>query len=138
MASWWIYKCNGLGMNYQRAVGDWQDYFAGDRRKQWGSTKWTPPLEALRKGDMIIAYQTDRNALMGLLRVRQTCEKDTYLYLDVVESVTPVRVRPLKRSDRQIAIIQALQPGPIRTIYEISYADAKRLLMAAGFKYQFH
>jgi hypothetical protein len=133
---WWIYKCNSKQLEYQNAWGDWYDFFYGDPSQHWGSTEWTPALAELKKGDMIIAYQTDRNELVGLAQVRQPCEDDTYLYLDPVEIIR-VKVRPLKKSDPKIAAIPALQPGPIKTIYDISTSDARRLLKAAGATYDF-
>jgi hypothetical protein len=135
--AWWVYKCNSKGLPYQRAVGDWRsEYFNGDPNQEWGSTDWVPALADLKQGDMIIAYQTDTNELVGLARVRQPCDKDTYLYLEPVEVIRPgVKVRPLRRSDPDIAAIPAFQPGRIATIYEISASDAQKLLSAAGVAY---
>ncbi len=136
MPAWWIYKCNSQCREYQSLYGDWRDYFEGDHNEEWGNSDAVPALEQLHKGDMIIAYQTDRNELVGLARVYQTCAKDRYLYLRVVERLlSPVKVRPLKKADREIEAIPALQGGPIKTIYPISYAHAMRLLRAAGFEY---
>lgn len=128
---WWIYKCNSRQLHYQNSWGDWYDFFFDDPNQQWGSTDGVPALAELNKGDMIIAYQTDRNELVGIAQVRQSCEYDSYLYLDPIE-VIRVKVRPLKEANPRIAAIPALQPGPIKTIYDISKADAKRLLIAAG------
>ena len=135
--AWWVYKCNNQNNWYQGAYGDWLDYFDGDPDQQWGSTDRVPALAKLKKGDMLIAYQTDRNELIGLVRVRQSCEQDTFVYLEPVEKIKSVKVRLLKKSDPQIAVIPAFKPGPIQTIYGISEADAKRLLKAAGSTYSF-
>ncbi|MGI8654447.1 MAG: HNH endonuclease signature motif containing protein [Pyrinomonadaceae bacterium] len=133
--SWWIYKCNSQGRDYQRSYGDWKEFFDGGSDEEWGSTEWVPALSALKEGDMVLAYQTNRNELVGLAKVRQSCEVDSYLYLDPVE-VVGVKVRPLKRLDSKIAEIPALKPGPIQTIYSISPSDARYLLEAAGAKYK--
>jgi hypothetical protein len=135
--AWWVYKCNSQNNFYQGAYGDWRDYFDGDPNQEWGSRDWIPALAELRKGDTLIAYQTNRNELVGLVRVRQSCEQDTFVYLEPVERIKPVKVRPLKKSDPQIAAIPAFKPGPIQTIYEISLSDAQRLLKAAGFAFKF-
>lgn len=95
-----------------------------------------PELRQLQKSDMVIAYQTNRNELVGLAKVHRTCERDSFVYLTPIEEIR-VKVRPLKKSDPEIAAISALQPGPIRTIYEISLADARRMLKAAGAIYGF-
>jgi hypothetical protein len=132
---WWIYKCNSLNQPHQQAYGDWADFFDHWREDQWGSTEWIPALKKLTVGDMIIAYQSDRNELVGLARVARTSnEKDAHIYLEPLERMA-VKIRPLKRSDPRIANIPALQPGPIKTIYEISDSDASRLLKVAGATY---
>jgi hypothetical protein len=90
-----------------------------------------PALEQLHRGDTIIAYQTDRNELVGLAKVQQSCELDGCLYLTPIETIG-VKVRSLREADPRIAAIPAFKPGPIKTIYSICEADAKRLLQAAG------
>ncbi len=132
--AWWVYKCNSKGLPHQSAWGDWNDFFQGND-KRWGNTQWVPALGALNKGDKIIAYQTDRNELVGIVEVSQSCAVDGYLYLQPIE-IIGVKVRPLK-TDPNIAAIPAFKPGPIKTLYEISSADAERLLKAAGSTYQF-
>lgn len=130
---WWIYKCNSRNDPHQKAYGDWREFFK-DPSGDWGSSDLVPALDSLRKGDLVIAYQTNSNEIVGLAKVRQPCSKDTYLYLDRVE-VIGARVRPLKKASPKIAAIPALQQGPIRTIYEISDRDARLLLEAAGSSY---
>ncbi len=127
--AWWVYKCNSQQHEYQRAWGDWKDFFSG-KYSRWGSSKWTPEIAKVRRGDILIAYQTNRNELVGIARVSQSCERDTYLHLKVVMTIG-VKVRPLKESNPQIAAIPALQGGVIRTVYDISESDAQRLLRAA-------
>ena len=70
--SWWIYKCNSQNRDYQRSWGDWKEFFDGDSDEDWGSTQWVPELSKLKEGDMVIAYQTNRNELVGLAKVRQS------------------------------------------------------------------
>ena len=106
----------------------------------WGRNKTgEPPIEPaladLNAGDLIIAYQTNRNELAGLAKVTQTSQKGGYIYLKPRETIN-VRVRPLKKANPKIASIQALQPGPIKTIYPISDTDARQLLKAAGSTYE--
>ena len=132
---WWIYKCNSKNDAHQKAYGDWQDYFSNPDRR-WGSSDWIPALNKLKQGDMLIAYQTNRNELIGIAQVRQSCEQDTFVYLKPVEKINPVKVRPLKKSDPKVAAIPALQPGPIQTIYKITLSDVQVLLEAAGFSFR--
>ena len=95
--AWWVYKCNSKNNFYQGAYGDWREYFDGDPHQQWGSSDWIPALAKLKKGDMLIAYQTDRNELIGLAKVRESCERNTFVYLEPIEKIEPIKVRPLKR-----------------------------------------
>lgn len=129
----WIFKCNSLQHSYQLAYGDWNDFFGRATERRWGTTEYVPALSKARRGDTILAYQTDRNELVGLAKV--TALRPRGRYLDLILRPMKrigVKIRPLKESDRRIAGIPALQPGPIRTLYDISRTDAKRLLRAAG------
>src|SRR5882724_8747237 len=103
--AWYVYKCNNQNNDYQGAFGDWQDFF-NNPDQQWGHIDWTPDLERLDVGDMVIAYQTERNELVGVARVRQACDKDGHVYLDAVERIG-AKVRPLKRRSSRIAAIPA-------------------------------
>ena len=98
--------------------------------RRWGSVNYVPALQQLRTGHMVIAYQTDRNELVGITRVYQSSEVDGCVYLTRLERIG-AKVRPLKKANSKIAGIPALCPGPVRTLYEISKRDAERLLAAA-------
>lgn len=129
----WIYKCNSLQRPYQVTYGDWSDFFVGARERAWGTTEDVPAVSDAKRGDIILAYQTNRNELVGLARVAALRPRDNHLDL-ILKPIRKigVKVRPLKKSDRKIAAIPALQPGPIRTLYEITASDARHLLRAAG------
>jgi hypothetical protein len=130
--AWWVYKCNSRGHSYQNAHGDWREFFddraAGGLVARWGWTSDVPALGDLQSCDMVLAYQTDRNELVGVVRFAGFVGEEAHF--SVVEEIG-VKVRPLKRADPAIAAIPALQPGPIRTLYPISESDAVRLLGAA-------
>lgn len=130
----WVYKCNSRGGPHQRAWGDWADVFEDNKPQPWGSTEWMRKSESERveSGDIIIAYQTDRNELVGLARVVGWKRRGQFEDLILKPLITiGVKVRPLKESDPSIAAIPAFKPGPIQTIYEISDKDAGHLLKAA-------
>jgi hypothetical protein len=116
----------------QVSHGDWSDFFAQPGVSSWGSNEWVPALEQLTPGDMVLAYQTDRNELVGLAKVDSFRRRGRHrdLYLESLEHIG-AKVRPLKKVDPRIAAIPALQPGRIQTLYPISAADAKALLRAA-------
>ena len=129
----WVYKCNSKGHDYQRTWGDWAEVFESEDPQWWGTTRVVPELANAKVNDRIFAYQTDRNELVGLVKVVGWQRDGRYKKLVVkpIESLG-VRVRPLKEADRRLARIPALQPGPIRTLYPIAGRDAALLLRAAG------
>ena len=130
--SWWVYKCNNSQKNSQRAHGDWNVFFDGSERR-WGNTEQTPPLAKLKPGHKIIAYQTDRNELVGLAEVVGLKKRGSYqeLYLRPLKTIRS-KIRPLKEKDPRIAAMPAFQQGPVMTVYPISDGDAHHLLVAAG------
>jgi hypothetical protein len=129
---YWVYKCNSRGGEHQVAEGDWNEVFSSVGATDWGSTEWIPQLKEAARGDLILAYQTNRNELVGVVRVERVQKRGRHLdlYLKPVEELR-VKVRPLKQASERIDRIPALQPGPIKTLYDISKADAERLLHAA-------
>ena len=130
---YWVYKCNSKDREYQRTYGDWAEVFESQGPQWWGTTKIVPELSKASVGDTILAYQTDRNELVGVARVVgwKPQERFKRLILKPVRTIG-VRVRPLKEGSSKVARIPALQPGQIRTLYPISRADAAALLKAAG------
>jgi Domain of unknown function (DUF3883) len=133
----WIYKCNARNAPYQVSSGDWDDFFAEPGDGEWGSTEWNPELRKAHPRDTILAYQTDRNELVGIAKVVRQRKRGAYsdLILRPVEEIR-VKLRPLKKRYASIARIPALQPGPIQTLYPIAAADALRLLRAARSSYR--
>ena len=130
--AWWIYKCNKTNRPHQVVYGDWSDFFAKKSTSEWGSTEWVPSLSKLSAGDMVIAYQTNRNELVGVTKVDALRKRGKYLdlYLEPIEEIG-TRVRPLKKANERIAEIEALLPGPIKTVYSITASEAQTLLRAA-------
>lgn len=129
----WVYKCNAKGYEYQRAWGDWIELFASNRPQEWGSTRLVPELEQANRGDVILAYQTDRNELVGIARVLRWDVRGQWKELILKpERTIGVKVRPLRKRDPLIAVISAFKPGPIHTLYPISREEANQLLRASG------
>lgn len=132
MCAWWMYKNNSLNRSHQAAWGDWRELFDRGKADSWGRVEWTPDLARLQPGDGVLAYQTNRNELVGVAEVvglRRSKHTES-LWLKPIEPLG-VKLLPLKRSDPAIAAIPALKQGPVRTIYEMTVSDAERLLEAA-------
>lgn len=118
--------------DYARATGDWSEVFANPATVEWGDTS-LKGVDAIAKGDVLLAYQTDRNELVGLVDVvalKPLKNGHRYLLVRRREHIG-TKVRPLKKQDPKINAIPALQGGEIRTAYTITDADARQLLAAA-------
>lgn len=128
--TYWMYKCDSRGRT-GRDSGDWRFVFYGES-KTWGRIDTLPELAELRRNDTILAYQSDRNELVGVARVTGLVRKRGALHLGVQpREVIGAKVRPLKKKDRRIASIPALQQGPVKTLYKMKASDAKYLLRRA-------
>jgi hypothetical protein len=135
---WYVYKCNSRNDPHQNHYGDWQTFF--DRTSdgscsRWGTPDVVPALSQLTEGDKILAYQTDRNSLMGLVvvdcwGVEDGCE---YVYLRpcIRLGQDGVKVRPMKKVDATIAAIHAFKTNEVKTLYDIDPRDAEHILEAA-------
>ncbi len=131
--SYWIYKCNASSPDYARAWGDWREHvFSRPGVVRWGDTSLRG-VENIKKGDTLIAYQTDRNELVGLVDVVELRPMTNGLRRLMVRRGEPIgaKVRTLKAIYPKLSSIPALQGGEIRTAYEITDSDARRLLAAA-------
>src|SRR5262245_15386026 len=104
--SFWVYKCNAKDHPSHVCVGNWNLFFKNDGAREWGSSEFIPAFLKLRPGDLIIAYQTDRNEIVGLAEVIKFRSRNEYrdLILRPVEKLG-VRVRPLKKLDKRIAAL---------------------------------
>jgi len=119
--AWWIYKCNAKKW---RGKGDWNEF---DPKVNWGSTRLKTQLKDLAPGDKVIAYQTDRNELVGVTKVKEF--RGPYLYLEPLEEIR-AKVRPLK-ADPKVDAIPALTRHARTTLFSMSAAEAQTLLRAA-------
>ena len=128
----WIYKCNSKNAPHQVVHGDWERFYSEDEPSEWGSTEWVSALKKAKRGDLILAYQTDRNELVGTASVVRWEPSGAYrnIILKPLDRIG-VKVRPLKKRDPKVARIPALRQGRVATLYSISSTDANRLLKAA-------
>jgi len=126
--AWWVYKCNDNGQ-FQR--GNWDYVFKRTRATSWGTTR-IRGLRQLHAGDQVIAYQTDREEIVGLTEVTRIRSRGGYdeIIMRPVEKIG-ASVPTLKRDYDAIATIPAFQPGFPKTLYSIEANDARLLLRAA-------
>ena len=111
---------------------------------EWGATRATRHPRSLEifahelsMGDLILSWQTDRSAAIGVCEVtRLTTDRQGHrrLYLRPVERFPkPVKLHQLKRTTHpELMTVGALKPGVIATIYETTRPEAFQLLGACG------
>ncbi|MFN0017760.1 MAG: hypothetical protein ACKVP0_05830 [Pirellulaceae bacterium] len=133
--SWYVYKCNSRSGEHQNHYGDWESFFTESSDGQptsWGCADIVPKLKLLNPGDRVLAYQTDRNELLGSAEVEEwKVERGRdYVYLRPLVKLhhDGVKVRELKSADARIAEIWAFKTREIKTLYEISDEDAEYIL----------
>jgi hypothetical protein len=128
---------------HQRSYGDWEWFFENPGDGRWGGT-WgigNPAsrrilLKEIQAGDLILAYQTDRRAAIGICEVLDLAEDqegETEIFLKPIERLArPVDILSLKRSDPSVAEIRAFRQGQVQTLYETSQEEARTLLEVCG------
>jgi hypothetical protein len=147
----WVYKCNALNLPHQVAWGDWEEVFSQPHAREWGGseTMRSPSSlhilwEEMAPGDVILAYQTDQQAAVGLCVV-----EDLVDYIDDLDApqremilrpierfLQPVKLHQRKHADPVLARATALRPGFPQTLYPTTAEEATALLAACGAKYQ--
>src|SRR5437899_1115565 len=110
----WVYKCN----RHSDQEGDWDEFFdrSGRGGLAWGGT-WSTGSGAARqaiadvqKGDLVLCYQVDERAILGLAKVRRL-DEDKY---DITLVLSPVErfAQPfITRGNERIKAIKAFQRG---------------------------
>lgn len=136
----WVYKCHYDSPAFASSYGDWLDFFSDPKDGSWGgewSTK-SPVSEnivknLMKKGDTIVAYQTDRKEIVGQCKVQAM--KDTKdgkaIYLTPIEQYyPPIKIHDLKRKNRQLLKIKAFKQGPLQALHPIAMQELRFILNA--------
>jgi hypothetical protein len=128
----WVYKCNVLNLPHQGGWGDWAEVFNQQGPVPWGGSETmrsTSSLhilwEEMAPGDVVLAYQTDQQAAVGLCVV-----EDLVDYVDDLDAPQremilrpierfpqPVKIHQLKRGDPVLEGAAALRSGFPQTLY---------------------
>jgi hypothetical protein len=130
--NYWVYKCNSRAPDYAGSWGDWWEHvFEPGGERAWGLTT-LKGVGDVRIGDVLLAYQTDRNELVGTARVTGFEPDGTNRRIVIVPTeIIRAKVRPLKRDPRIRAVAAFAPIGDIRTVYAIDREDALYVLRAA-------
>lgn len=133
LMAYYVYKCTSRKGPHNKFTGDWEDVFSRSQPTAWGGSRVGAEFLKLRPGDTIVAYQTDRNTIVGLAKVtgiQPDGGRHVKLVLRPIERLG-IKVRPLKKRFPEIAKIPAWQPGPIQTLYDITSTEVKLLIQRA-------
>ena len=139
----WVYKVNKKAGNL--AWGDWNSVFDKPGHAQtWGGAKATAKPdgkrifnEEMRTGDLILAWQSNRHAAIGLCEVVGWDESSTgiddLLLHPIEEFDKPVKLHVLKRTTHpELQDVASLKQGNAATIYRTTTEEARMLLAACG------
>ncbi len=135
----WVYKCNARS----GAEGDWNYFFDEmDGEGEWGGT-WCIKNRASRKiirerlkvGDLVLAWQSDKQAALGLCRVSELADdgQDIGIVLETVKRFEqPVKLLEWKGRSPALANGNAFRQGNAGTIFEATPAEAAEILRICG------
>ena len=154
MPQLYVYKCKDDPYNDNNAYGNWGEVFDDPNPVRWGGVWATRNLtsiaifrDELQVGDLILAWQTDESAAVGVAEVVgfETAEQGTrdgvmkveHVVLKAVERFPqPVRLHELKKTTNpELAAVPSLKQGNVATIYRTSRAHAYDLLRACNSRY---
>lgn len=135
MTRYWLYKVNRRGGPAGWA-GDWEsDLFASARPRRWGGheASLSPEVhraldEEVSVGDVIVAYQTDRKAVIGFCRVDEVTGRAGArgLVLEPIERLDPV-LKIHEQKHGTVLASSAAVNGPVM-LRELERAEMKELL----------
>ncbi len=139
--AYYVYKCNLKPVNGPD-TGDWMEWvFARTDDGEWefdtitwGKYTAHPELAQLERGDRVIAVQTgSRKVLVGVAEYVGDAGKGAHRRIVLrPRELINAKIPPLKKADpKGIGSIKALAGGEVKTLYDITTADAKKLLAAA-------
>ena len=141
----WVYKVRNDPNTNHLAWGDWSSVFEEPwQARRWGGAWATAKPDGKRifneemsKGDLILAWQSDRAAAIGLCEVvgwEESSTEGTDLVLRPIEVFArPVRLHDLKKTTHpELRTVASLKQGNAATIYPTTNNEARALLAACG------
>lgn len=143
----WFYKCNARDGGPSGYSGDWlQDVFSRKAETEWGGHYSTKSAEVghlldrdVAAGDLVVAYQTDLLAVVGLCTVTKIAGRpgNRKLYVEPLLVFAP----PFKIHDHKAGTPLATSPavnGPVM-LRELDRVEARLIITmanASGSAYQ--
>ena len=142
---YWLYKNNSAEGGPAGYSGDWLiDVFQDDTVKGWGghysSTSpvvWRLLSEDVSVGDIVVAYQSDTQEVVGFCRVDALTgpNDDLELRLRPVERIAPVKIHKVKKGTplegsaalKSRYMLTELNTAEMRDICTLTSADRSKL-----------
>ena len=139
MARLWIYKCN---VNHPNS-GQWEKFFDNYKGTgRWGGADNIKDpssrrilLKELQKGDLILAWQVDRQVALGLCKLtkRPTEDDDFDILLTAVQRFpAPIKLLQWKKKSKALARGKGFIPGRQGTLFETNSDEAREILRRCG------
>jgi predicted RNA-binding protein with PUA-like domain len=138
MPKLWVYKCN----SGSSAQGDWERFFEDGGAGEWGGTEYIRNAssthivrEELSPGDLVLAWQSDRQSALGLCRVTKLKheQNEVWIILDTVcRFDNPVKLLSFKKQSRALRNGLAFVQGRQETIYPTTPEEANEILRLCG------
>lgn len=136
----WVYKCN---INDDYNQGDWEEFFDQRGGKgEWGGTSCirNPSSvrlirEELKKHDLVLAWQTNRHAAIGLCRVvalKPRGDEIALVLASVSRFAKPIKLLKFKSSNPAPRRGSAFVQGRQGTLFETTHDEAQEILRLCG------
>ncbi|HVL40315.1 MAG TPA: EVE domain-containing protein [Fimbriimonadaceae bacterium] len=143
MTQLFVYKCRNDPQTHFAAYGDWETVFSSDANIRWGGSWATNSAsskrlfeEEIKKGDLILAWQSDKRGAVGVCEVRRfeyTSRGQELVIRPIERFPSLVRLHELKKTTLpELQTVAALKQGNVATLYETSRDEARLLLTACG------
>jgi hypothetical protein len=140
----YVYKCRNDPTGGNVSYGDWFDVLVDNRPFMWGGAWATAQPrsrrlfeEDLAVGDLILAWQSDRQAAVGVCKVDsfKSTKRGQEVMLKWLDRFDPpVHINQAKRSNQRLAAVRAFKQGNAGTLYPTTRPEAWVLLEACGSK----
>lgn len=140
MTALFVYKCRNDPDAGNTSFGDWFDVLAEKRAFIWGGAWATAQPrsrrlfeEELAAGDLILAWQSDRQAAVGVCKVdsfKSTTRGQEVLFRWIERFDPPMHINEEKRTNPRLAAVRAFKQGNAGTLYPTTRAEARVLLQA--------
>jgi predicted RNA-binding protein with PUA-like domain len=167
MTRLYVYKCRNNPNTEYSAFGNWEDVFAVSEPTRWGGSWATENAmsirifeEELKATDLVLAWQTDKKAAIGVAEVvgfEDVDEEVTFVderedgsVVETEEVMSfqhvllqarerfpqPVRLHDLKKTTfPELTNVSALKQGNVATVYRTTPWEAHMLLKACNSRY---